>query len=166
MSLGTPVVVKINDQCTDPKYCDQDEGNNKKPLNTGYDKQVHFDLCNQSGVTKQFFGQVGIGVLVGLAQQVDCSVLNDGPFGSNLGPITGGATATSTADEKSEARVGAGQNNIVVNAEGGGQSTSTMQPSTTLATVVSSSSISSPSPVAESGSDNGEGDDQDECDEL
>ena len=82
------MVVKINDQCTDPGYCDQTE---TRDVNTRYGKQVHFDLCNATGVTKQFFGSVEVGVVMGLAQRLpDCSALDNGPFGSELGTLGGG----------------------------------------------------------------------------
>ncbi|KAL2056963.1 hypothetical protein ABVK25_002702 [Lepraria finkii] len=88
LRFGTPVVVKINDQCTDAGYCDQEEGSNNANVNTRYGKQVHFDLCNATGVTNQFFGQIAAGVVMGLAQRLDdCSALDDGPFGSKLGTL-------------------------------------------------------------------------------
>lgn len=60
-------------------------------MNTRYGKQVHFDLCNATGVTEQFFGEVEVGVVMGLAQRLpDCSKLDDGPFGSQLGTLGGG----------------------------------------------------------------------------
>lgn len=60
-------------------------------MNTRYGKQVHFDLCNATGVTNQFFGQVAAGVVMGLAQRLpDCSALDDGLFGSDLGTLGGG----------------------------------------------------------------------------
>ena len=60
-------------------------------MNTRYGKQVHFDLCNATGVTNQFFGEVRVGVVMGLAQRLpDCSALDDGPFGSDLGTLGGG----------------------------------------------------------------------------
>lgn len=84
--------MKINDQCTDAGYCDQEEGSNTAHVNTLYKKDVHFDLCNATGVTNQFFGQIGAGVAIGYAQQLpDCSALDDGPFGSQLGTLDGGA---------------------------------------------------------------------------
>jgi len=166
-SLGTSVVVKINDQCTDPKYCDQEEFGNKLNLNTGYDMQVHFDLCNSSGVTDQFFGQIGIGVATGLAQQVDCSQLENGPYGSGLGDIGSNVPiATSTENEKSaKHKVGAGNNNVV--ALPGSSSSSSSSPvgggqSSTMATVVSSSATPNASTLPEDSQDNGD----DECDEL
>ena len=166
-SLGTPVVVKINDQCTDPKYCDQEEGSNHSPLNTGYGKQVHFDLCDQSGVTEQFFGAIGKGVALGTAQQVECSYLNDGEYGTKMGKvgqagsssgltsglhITGGELDTnqlSSGGSSSSSAAGAMQSSST-SAVGG-------QPSTTLATVVGSSS---PSSLAGGDTD----DEQDDCD--
>ena len=90
------MVVKINDQCTDAGYCDQEEGSNNANVNTRYGKQVHFDLCNATGVTNQFFGQIAAGVVMGLAQRLDdCSALDDGPFGSKLGTLGGGAESFS-----------------------------------------------------------------------
>ena len=180
-TLGTPVVVKINDQCTDKGYCDQVEGSNTNPLNTGYQKLVHFDLCNASGVTTQFFGEIGIGVATGLAEQVDCSELENGPFGSGLGPIK----QSMTADTKKAAKgvpQGSWSNKAVIGGDlqpggssGNGAVTSASQAPpaagqsstapvaaqqpTTLATIVSSSMI----PTA---SGEGEDDEQDECDEL
>lgn len=166
-TLGTSVVVKINDQCTDPKYCDQLEHGNTKDFNTGYDKQVHFDLCNASGVTNQFFGEIGIGVALGLAQQVDCSQLDNGAFGSGMGDL-GQQTATSTADEKSAKQVvKAGKNNAIAVVGGSSSSSSPVaggQPST-MATTSSSSAIPGASVVAGGGEDD-EDDDDDDCDEL
>lgn len=156
--------MKINDQCTDPKYCDQEEFGNKLNLNTGYDKQVHFDLCNASGVTDQFFGQVGIGVATGLAQQVDCSELDNGAFGSGLGDIGSNVPiATSTENEKSAKHfVGAGSNKVVALPGGSSSSSSPVggsQSSTTMATMVSSSAAPSASNIPADGHDNGD----DEC---
>lgn len=89
------MVVKINDQCTDLGYCDQTEAH---PVNTGYGKEVHIDLCAGSGVTEQFFGAVGPGVLTGLAQLLpDCSALDNGPFGSGLGSLDGSSSASSSS---------------------------------------------------------------------
>lgn len=89
------MVVKINDQCTDPGYCDQSEA---QPVNTGYGKEVHIDLCAGSGVTEQFFGAVGPGVLTGLAQLLpDCSALDNGPYGSGLGSLDGSSSASSSS---------------------------------------------------------------------
>ena len=169
-SLGTNVVVKINDQCTDPKYCDQEEFGNNTPFNTGYHKQVHFDLCDQSGVTKQFFGEIEAGVALGLAQQVECHMLNYGTFGSKMGKIEEASGSGSSGihisggqlDSNSLPAGGEGTTSSS-SAMGGAQSPSTSaavaQPSTTLATVVGGSSPN-PSPAAD-----GE-DEQDECDEL
>ncbi len=129
--------------------------------------QVHFDLCNSSGVTDQFFGQIGIGVATGLAQQVDCSQLDSGPYGSGLGDIGSNVPiATSTENEKSaKHKVGAGNNNVVAlpgsssssssSSVGGGQSS-------TMSTMVSSSATPSASNLPEDSQDNGD----DECDEL
>ena len=168
-SLGTPVVVKINDQCTDPKYCDQEEFGNHTPLNTGYGKQVHFDLCDQSGVTKQFFGQIGMGVAIGLAQQVECGVLNDGTYGSKLGKISAGKSNPVVDSVLNQAAGGQLDSNAIGSSGSGSSSSSSTggtstsstpvaaaQPSTTLATVASSSSPSSPA-VA------GDQDEQDDC---
>ncbi|KAL8735993.1 MAG: hypothetical protein Q9166_000555 [cf. Caloplaca sp. 2 TL-2023] len=85
-SLGKPVVVKINDECPDSKYCDQSL---EHPTNTGgYDAPVHFDLCAATGAAQQFFGEVGPGVIMGLAQyDPDCAGLNDGQLGSTLGGL-------------------------------------------------------------------------------
>ena len=168
-SLGTPVVVKINDQCTDPKYCDQEEFGNNTPLNTGYGKQVHFDLCDQSGVTKQFFGEIEAGVALGLAQQVECTTLNYGKFGSKLGKLQQGGSGSSGGLhidggqlDTNQLGSGNGGGSSSSSAAGGAQTSSTPvaagQPSTTLATVVGSGSPSTPA-----GAGDGE---QDECDEL
>ena len=169
-SLGTPVVVKIDDQCTDPKYCDQEEFGNNTPLNTGYGKQVHFDLCDQSGVTKQFFGDIGMGVALGSAQQVECSVLNDGTFGSKLGKVVAGSNNNAAADSALSHAAGGQLDSNAVGSSGSGSSSSSSagststsstpvadaQPSTTLATVTSSSS-----PSASAGA--GGADEQDDC---
>ena len=186
--LGTSVVVKINDQCTDKGYCDQVEGSNSSPLNTGYQKLVHFDLCNASGVTNQFFGQIGIGVATGLAEQVDCSELTNGPYGSGLGNIKQSTMTASSEKAAKGVPQGAGSNKAVVgNAERSGSSSggssvnadvnaalqagpqqgdltapsakSGSQPSTTLATMVSSSP-----PATASGGAEDEDDEQDDCD--
>ena len=93
---GTPVVAIINDQCTDGGYCDQTESH---PLNTGYGKQVHFDLCGETGTAQQFFGALGMGVLTGYAQQVDCSMLSKGTQGSGAGNLVapeGGGSPSAT----------------------------------------------------------------------
>lgn len=93
MSLGQTVVVKINDACADPGYCDQCT---ERPLNTGplsnmqpsgpFNAQVHFDLCEATGVAKAFFGQIGTGVAIGAAQyNPGCSGLTDGQFGGSTG---------------------------------------------------------------------------------
>ncbi|KAL6717437.1 hypothetical protein ACLMJK_005352 [Lecanora helva] len=169
-SLGTPVVVKINDQCTDPKYCDQYEFGNDTPLNTGYGKQVHFDLCDQSGVTKQFFGQINAGVALGLAQQVDCSVLNYGTFGSKMGKLTAdgssGGSSGSNNPAVNDALSHATWGNLDSNALGSGNSgtssslspVAAAQPSTTLATVAGGN----PSPAAAAAGDDDEYE-QDDC---
>lgn len=93
-TVGTSVVVKINDQCTDPSYCDQTL---ERPLNTGYGKQAHFDLCEDSGVSAQFFGEIGVGVVMGLAQLLpDCSALDNGPYGSGLGKLDGSSAGSAS----------------------------------------------------------------------
>ncbi|KAI4230228.1 MAG: hypothetical protein L6R36_000193 [Xanthoria steineri] len=89
-SLGTTVVVRINDACTDPGYCDQQPGH---PLNTGptdgmqasgkFDAPVHFDLCEATGVAAAFFGEIKTGVAIGAARyNPDCVGLEDGAFGA------------------------------------------------------------------------------------
>ena len=93
MSLGQTVVVKINDACADPGYCDQCMD---RPMNSGplfnvqpsgmFNAYVHFDLCEATGVAQAFFGQIGTGVAIGAAQyNPDCSGLMDGQFGASLG---------------------------------------------------------------------------------
>ncbi|KAL8940804.1 MAG: hypothetical protein Q9216_002630 [Gyalolechia sp. 2 TL-2023] len=93
MSLGRTVVVKINDACADAGYCDQRV---ERPLNTGplshvqpsgmFKAEVHFDLCQATGVAQAFFGQIGSGVAIGAAQyNADCSGLTDGEFGGSRG---------------------------------------------------------------------------------
>ncbi|KAL9029323.1 MAG: hypothetical protein Q9196_002429 [Gyalolechia fulgens] len=93
MSLGQTVVVKINDACADAGYCDQCV---ERPLNTGplsdvqpsgmFKADVHFDLCQATGVAQAFFGQIGSGVAIGAAQyNPDCSGLTDGEFGRSIG---------------------------------------------------------------------------------
>ncbi|KAL8722870.1 MAG: hypothetical protein Q9225_000703 [Loekoesia sp. 1 TL-2023] len=92
-SLGRTVVVKINDACADPGYCDQCV---ERPRNTGplsnvqpsgmFDAKVHFDLCQATGVAQAFFGQIRTGVAIGAAQyNPDCSGLTDGQFGASTG---------------------------------------------------------------------------------
>ncbi|KAL8781607.1 MAG: hypothetical protein Q9203_000185 [Teloschistes exilis] len=79
-SLGKPIVVKINDQCPDTI---------EHPTNTGgYNAPVHFDLCAATGAAQQFFGEIGPGVIIGLAQfDPDCAGLNDGQLGASLGGL-------------------------------------------------------------------------------
>ena len=88
--LGQTVVVMINDACTDPGYCDQEAG--ADPRNTGpldgmgpsgkYNAQVHFDLCQATGVAQAFFGEVESGVAIGAAQfNPGCIGLEDMEFG-------------------------------------------------------------------------------------
>ncbi|KAL8995320.1 MAG: hypothetical protein Q9169_004924 [Polycauliona sp. 2 TL-2023] len=87
--LGETVVVRINDECTDPGYCDQTPDH---PLNTGpldgiqssgkFEAPVHFDLCEATDVAKAFFGELKTGVAMGAAQyNPDCIGLEDGDFG-------------------------------------------------------------------------------------
>ncbi|KAL8886098.1 MAG: hypothetical protein Q9215_006148 [Flavoplaca cf. flavocitrina] len=89
-SLGTPVVVQINDVCPmDKGYCDQTV---EHPTNTGgFDAPVHFDLCSMGDAgeaAKQFFGEIGPGVVTGLAQyDPGCTLLEKGPFGSGAGTL-------------------------------------------------------------------------------
>ncbi|KAL8693547.1 MAG: hypothetical protein Q9218_001633 [Villophora microphyllina] len=85
-SVGKPIVVKINDQCPDGGYCDQTIDH---PTNTGgYNAPVHFDLCAATGAAQQFFGAIGPGVILGLAQfDPDCAGLNDGQLGASMGTL-------------------------------------------------------------------------------
>ncbi|KAL9603069.1 MAG: hypothetical protein Q9219_001433 [cf. Caloplaca sp. 3 TL-2023] len=85
-SLGKPIVVKINDECPDPGYCDQTV---EHPTNTGgYDAPVHFDICAATGAAQQFFGEIGPGVAIGLAQyDPDCLGLDDGQLGASMGEL-------------------------------------------------------------------------------
>jgi len=79
---------------------------------------VHFDLCNSSGVTNQFFGQIGAGVAIGYAHQLsDCSALDNGPFGSKLGTLKGGE-ANAGGVLASGALPGAGLGDIPISASG------------------------------------------------
>ncbi|KAI4231177.1 MAG: hypothetical protein L6R40_007822 [Gallowayella cf. fulva] len=118
-SLGHTVVVRINDACTDKGYCDQSPAH---PLNTGpldkmqpsgkYDGQVHFDLCQATGVSAAFFGAtnggLNAGVAIGAAQyNPDCTGLEDGNFGgstvSNLAmpfDMPGGQSQGTATDNK------------------------------------------------------------------
>jgi hypothetical protein len=53
--------------------------------------RVHFDLCNATGVTDQFFGEMGASVVLGSARRLDdCSQLGNRPFGSRIGTLGGG----------------------------------------------------------------------------
>ncbi|KAI4176941.1 MAG: hypothetical protein LQ343_000798 [Gyalolechia ehrenbergii] len=92
MSLGQ-TVVKINDACADAGYCDQSV---ERPFNTGplsdvqssgiFKAEVHFDLCQATGVAQAFFGQIESGVAIGAAQYNPvCSGLTDGEFGGSRG---------------------------------------------------------------------------------
>ena len=103
--FGTPVVVKINDECADGGYCDQTAAS----PNTLYQKELHFDLCTVSGAADQFFGNINLfGVLLGLARQVDCAELNNGPFGSGLGSLDGSAPTIGGENGTAEGGGGAG----------------------------------------------------------
>ena len=145
LKLGTPVVVKINDQCTDPGYCDQAEGTNTANLNTKYGKQVHFDLCNSTGVTDQFFGQIGAGVVVGFAQQLaDCSALDSGAFGSKFGTLGGGMANAGGVPESFSFTGKAGGVEVVPDASGTPNVGDAFQVSTAA---VSSSAMASSSSV-------------------
>lgn len=84
LSVGTPIVVQINDQCPDGGYCMQSP---QAPLNN-YQMQLHFDLCQQTGVAKAFFGDIPEGVLLGVAEfDPTCAGLHDGKFGASQGPL-------------------------------------------------------------------------------
>lgn len=191
LKLGTSVVVKINDQCTDAGYCDQEEGSNTANVNTKYGKEVHFDLCNATGVTNQFFGQIGAGVAIGYAQQLpDCSALDKGPFGSKLGALKGGqehvvfvgpqsTTMAVVASSSSAAPLSSSTGSDAVGGTvAASLSSSTAVQSSTLVAVASVSALANgssaspgPSPSAlasgsASGHDVDEQDEQDDCDEL
>ncbi|KAL9640001.1 MAG: hypothetical protein Q9164_000579 [Protoblastenia rupestris] len=99
-TFGTPVVVKISDECADGGYCDQvrDAAGTLTP-NTRYQKELHFDLCTVSGVAEKFFGDIEkFGVLLGVARQVDCKELTNGEYGSGLGMVDGSAAAANGSD--------------------------------------------------------------------
>ncbi|MCJ1456640.1 ADAM metallopeptidase with thrombospondin type 1, motif [Mycoblastus sanguinarius] len=146
LSLGTPVVIKITDQCTDAGYCDQTD---TRPLNTGYGKQVHFDLCNVTGVTEQFFGAIGPGVILGLAQMLpDCSALDDGPFGSNLGTLGGATGGTETTGEASSAAPAATRMTPMADADASAATSSTPAINTDPAATSSTPVIPSLPPAA------------------
>lgn len=86
LKLGKSVVVRINDRCADAGYCDQTA---ERPLNTGgYDADVHIDLCRATGAAQQFFGEVGSGIAITLAQyDPTCAGLDDGQLGGSLPPL-------------------------------------------------------------------------------
>ncbi|KAL9099151.1 MAG: hypothetical protein Q9163_005309 [Psora crenata] len=93
-TFGKPVVVKINNECQDAGYCDQTLGGAGGEVvgNTLYQKQLHFDLCTESGVAEKFFGNINhFGVLLGVARQVDCAELTNGDFGMGMGMVDGAA---------------------------------------------------------------------------
>ena len=82
--VGTPVVVRINDQCPDAGYCQQTD---QQPLNQ-YNEVLHFDLCAATGVAEAFFGEIPPGVLLGVAKySSDCAGLDDDQFGATQGPL-------------------------------------------------------------------------------
>jgi len=82
--VGTPIVVKINDQCPDAGYCQQSD---QAPLND-YNRVLHFDLCAATGGAQAFFGEIPPGVLLGLAQfDPTCAGLQDGQFGASQGTL-------------------------------------------------------------------------------
>ena len=84
LAVGTPIVVKINDQCPDGGYCQQSL---QAPLND-YGAPYHFDLCAATGTAQAFFGQIPEGVLMGVARfNPDCSGLDDGQFGASMGKL-------------------------------------------------------------------------------
>jgi len=83
-NVGTPIVVRINDQCPDAGYCQQSD---QAPLNE-YQMPLHFDLCAATGVAQAFFGEIPQGVLLGLAQyDPTCGGLQDGKFGATQGTL-------------------------------------------------------------------------------
>ena len=84
LAVGTPIVVKINDQCPDGGYCQQSP---QAPLND-LGAPYHFDLCAATGTAQAFFGQIPEGVLMGVARfDPDCSGLTDGQFGASQGTL-------------------------------------------------------------------------------
>ena len=83
-NVGTPIVVKINDQCPDAGYCQQSD---QAPLNQ-CNKPLHFDLCAATGAAQAFFGEIPPGVLLGVAKyDPTCAGLEDGHFGASQGTL-------------------------------------------------------------------------------
>lgn len=70
-NAGTNIVVMVNNLCPAQgnPLCSQNglSGTNQ------YGANVNFDLCSDSGAQQAFFGNSGVGLAVGTAQQVDCS---------------------------------------------------------------------------------------------
>lgn len=70
-NAGTSIVVMVNNLCPaqgNPLCAQQGlSGTNQ------YGANVNFDLCSDSGAQAAFFGNSGVGLAIGTAQQVDCS---------------------------------------------------------------------------------------------
>lgn len=70
-NAGNSIVVMVNNLCpaNGNPLCSQNglSGTNQ------YGANVNFDLCRDSGAADAFFGNSGVGLAIGTAQQVDCS---------------------------------------------------------------------------------------------
>lgn len=70
-NAGNSIVVMVNNLCPADgnPLCSQNglSGTNQ------YGANVNFDLCRDSGAADAFFGDSGVGLAIGTAQQVDCS---------------------------------------------------------------------------------------------
>lgn len=70
-NAGTSIVVMVNNLCPAQgnPLCAQNglSGTNQ------YGANVNFDLCSDSGAQAAFFGNDGVGLAVGTAQQISCS---------------------------------------------------------------------------------------------
>lgn len=70
-NAGNSIVVMVNNLCPADgnPLCSQNglSGTNQ------YGANVNFDLCRDSGAADAFFGNSGVGLAIGIAQQVDCS---------------------------------------------------------------------------------------------
>jgi hypothetical protein len=71
-NAGTSIIVKVNNLC--PRdgnpLCSQQSLTDTNQ----YGGNVNFDLCQDSGARQAFFGNSGVGLAVGTAQQVDCAL--------------------------------------------------------------------------------------------
>lgn len=70
-NAGTNIVVMVNNLCPAQgnPLCSQPDLSSTNQ----YGANVNFDLCSDSGAQTAFFGNNGVGLAIGTAEQVDCS---------------------------------------------------------------------------------------------